>query len=275
MLHYLKIGNGPNTMIAFHGLGRDATMYRNYESLFPSYTIYSIALYYHESTWEYQGYRMDEQLWAHIFEQFLQEHGICRFSLLGFSLGGKVALYTYQLFGHLVDGLHLIAPYGIKQSMAEHLVQKLPFVYRKLEKYVHQPAFFMKLLDTFQRYRLINPTILEITRKQMDTWESRYRIYYTMLLYGAIRLDLEEIKQQLENSGIPVTFYLGSYDQILTFRALYKLVHTLQNLSLHVLPGGHSAMPDKVENKLAEKPAYTTPFKWDEADYLLLIQSLN
>ena len=253
MLRYVKIGNGPKTMIAFHGFGRDAHMFSSYENVFPAYTIYSIALYYHGSEWKYQNQMMDDQLWTSIFTDFLIAHDITRFSLLGYSLGGKVALYTYQLFSEQVDSLELIAPYGIKNSIVEHFTQKLPFLYRRLEKYVHQPAFFLTLLEVMQKYKVVNKTILEITKNQMNTWEKRCRAYHTMLLYGAIRLNLKEISLKMKASDSPVTFYLGRYDQVLTLKALKKLIGSLRNFSLHVLPAGHGSLPGKVENILREQ----------------------
>lgn len=264
MLNYIKIGNGPKVMIAFHGFGRDAHMFKGFEKVFPNYTIYSISLYYHGSEWKYKNQPMNEEIWSNTFRGFLAAHDITHFSLLGYSLGGKVALYTYQLFSEQVDRIELIAPYGIKSSIVEHLTQKVPFLYRRLEKYVHQPAFFFNLLEVMQKYKVVNRTILEITKKQMNSQETRFRAYHTMLLYGAIQLDLQEISSKIKTSGNPITFYLGHYDRILTLNSLNKVVGNLLNFSLFMLPTGHSSLPDKVakilhensESVFQKKPAY-------------------
>jgi len=246
MLHYIKIGSGPKTMIGFHGFGRDASMFQNYEKVFPEYTIYSISLFYHGSNWMYQDACLDKKRWKCMFEDFLNAEDISRFSLLGFSLGGKMALYTFQLFSSKVDKLHLIAPYGIKANVVEWVTQKLPFVYRRLEKYVYNPAPFMSLLEVLRRYKLMNKTLLNITIRQMSSQEARARVFHSMRLYGALSLNLKDIKKELETSRTHVVFYLGRYDQVLTFEALSKYTSALMDFSLHILPGGHGRLPDKV-----------------------------
>jgi pimeloyl-ACP methyl ester carboxylesterase len=54
----------------------------------------------------------------------------------------------------------------------------------------------------------------------------------------------------------PVTFYLGRYDQVLTLKALKKLIGSLRNFSLHVLPAGHGSLPGKVEKILGEQSGW-------------------
>lgn len=255
MLPYIKIGTGAKVMVGFHGFGRDASMFQNYENVFPDYTIYSISLFYHGSDWRYQDENLDAQRWKSFFGDFLASEGIQNFSLLGFSLGGKVALYTFQLFSSQVDKLHLIAPYGIKKNVVEWITQKLPSVYRSLEKFVHKPAPFLAVLRTLRKYKLMNTTLLNITMRQMGSLKTRQKTFLSMGLYGALRLDLPSIKRKLETSRIPVTFYLGHSDKILTTEALNRYLSKLMDFSLHVLPGGHGSLPDKVI-RFVEQYAY-------------------
>jgi pimeloyl-ACP methyl ester carboxylesterase len=260
MLHYIKIGTGAKVMVGFHGFGRDASMFQNYENVFPGYTIYSISLFYHGSHWQDQDAGLSDEKWKAMFGDFLDKESIQNFSLLGFSLGGKMALYTFQLYGHQVDALYLIAPYGIKANIVEWLTQKFPLVYQKLEKYVYQPAFLLSLLGVLRQYKLVNPTLVNITLKQMKSLDSRTRSYHSMRLYGTLRLNLKEIKAKLEKSGIPVTFYLGRFDSILTSEVLHKYTSSFMNFSLHVLPEGHGRLPDVVAQKFGRQPEMAYSF---------------
>ncbi|MGB3778340.1 MAG: alpha/beta hydrolase [Tunicatimonas sp.] len=253
MLHFIKIGTGPRVMIGFHGLGRDATMFQRYQNMFPEFTIYSVSLFYHGSNWKDQRAGLDDKQWKAMFGYFLLSEGVQNFSMLGFSLGGKVALYTFQLFSDRVDEIHLIAPYGIKANVVEFITQRLPFVYRRLERYVHHPAALLSLLEIFRRYKLLNTTLVNITINQMSSQEARARVFYTMRLYGTLRLDLRSIRKKLEASKVPVVFYLGLYDKILTIKALNRYLSALIDASLHVMPSGHSRLPDLVARTFGEK----------------------
>ena len=246
MLHFIKIGSGAKVMIGFHGFGREASMFQEYEKMFPEYTIYSISLFYHGSDWSYQDASLDENRWQVMFGDFLKSESIQNFSLLGFSLGGKVALFTFQLFSNQIDRLHLIAPYGIRANIVEWLTQKLPFIYSSLEKYVYHPAPFLNLLGIIRKYKLMNKTLLNITIKQMGSLEKRAKVFHSMQIYASLRLNLKDIKKKMDTSGVPITFYLGRYDQVLTIEALNKYVSGLKNISLHIFPSGHGKLPDIV-----------------------------
>jgi len=252
MLKYRKFGNGPLTMIAFHGFGRDATMFQPYESVFASYTIYSVDLYFHGNSENHQPNHLDEHHWELAFSDFLQREQIDKFSILGFSLGGKLALFTYQLFSEHIENLHLIAPYGIQKNLVEVLVQKTPFLYKKLNRFVDDPSYLFRLLNLLHSCQLINTTLVKIISRQLDSKQKRFRAFHTMLVYGAVRLDLESIQQSLSMHNPKVHLYLGKYDQVLRLKTLYRYLGYLKHFSLHVLPSGHGSLPDNVKRLLTQ-----------------------
>ena len=253
MLHYIKIGTGSKVMIGFHGFGRDASMFQNYENVFPDYTIYSIALYFHGSSWTRPTYDLNEDEWKSEFSEFLDTHRIDKFSILGFSLGGKLALFTYQIFSERVENIHLLAPYGIQKNFIESLVQKTPFLFWKMKKFIDQPAFLFRLAKGLHNSKLLNPTLMQIILRQLDSKEKRSTAFYSMLLYGAIELNLKEIRQSFERQKANVHIYLGKFDQVLRLENLYQHLGSLSNFSLHVLPSGHSSLPHKVRDILRQK----------------------
>lgn len=253
MLSYTKFGNGPLTMIAFHGFGRDAAMFKNFQYAFNSYTIYSIDLYFHGNSWNASSPKLDQRSWTLTFSEFLSKEQIDKFSLLGFSLGGKMALYTYQLFSERVESLQLMAPYGIQRNLIEILIQKAPSLYQQLQRYVDDPSHLFRLLKYLQFSRLINSTLVRIILSQLDSWPKRFRAFHTMRLYGAIKLDLPKIRHHLGLHSTKVHLYLGKYDQVLRLKTLYRHLGYLNHFSLHVLPSGHSSLPGKVINLLTQE----------------------
>ena len=97
-------------------------------------------------------------------------------------------------------------------------MQKLPFVYRRLEEYVQHPANFLSLLEMLRRYKLLNTTLVNITIKQ-----------------------------------IPVAFYLGLNDKLLTLKALNKYLSALIDALMPVMPSKHSRLPDLVTQTFGER----------------------
>ena len=117
-LHYKKIGSGPKIIITFHGFGQNASAYNCVVNQFNKYyTIYLAELFFHGKTvWKKKDLFLDKQIWKDFFSIFLQKEKIESFSLIGFSIGAKLALASFEATPNQVKNLILIAPDGIKEN---------------------------------------------------------------------------------------------------------------------------------------------------------------
>ena len=113
-LEYEIIGNGEKAMFAFHGFSSSSSMFGVLEpSLGKNYTIYSFNLPYHgKSTIDAETtiHGIDTLQLQKYFKSFLWHIHHSYFSLLGYSIGGKLALKLIELFPNEVQHIFLFAP---------------------------------------------------------------------------------------------------------------------------------------------------------------------
>ncbi|MEQ1588528.1 MAG: alpha/beta hydrolase, partial [Cyclobacteriaceae bacterium] len=103
-LAYQKSGHGEKSLLLFHGFGQHHKIFETLtEALSPHYTLYAFDLFFHgQSKWEDET-PLEKKMWREIMLQFLTENKIERFSVLGFSLGGKFTLATLELFPDRIE----------------------------------------------------------------------------------------------------------------------------------------------------------------------------
>ena len=113
-LHYEKFGTGPKTLIAFHGFGQDANIFKAYTPQLNAYTVYSFDLFFHgQSIWNAK-HRLTHHLWAALFKEFLKYQNIAGFDVIAYSLGGRFALSLFRAYPNQISSLTLIAPDGLR-----------------------------------------------------------------------------------------------------------------------------------------------------------------
>ena len=118
---YYRFGEGPKIAVCFHGFGEDASMFgflTNYVG--NQYTFYSIDLPFHGKTEWKEGLNFTHKDLLQIVEAITREDNqkqatnSQKFSLLGFSLGGRIALSLYEAMPDKIEKLVLLAPDGLK-----------------------------------------------------------------------------------------------------------------------------------------------------------------
>jgi pimeloyl-ACP methyl ester carboxylesterase len=240
-MNYYVFGNGERVLLAFHGYGQSAAVFRNLTSSLPEYRIYSFDLFFHgNSVWKSQSNLLNPEIWGQLIRQFLKKEQIDEFSLLGFSLGGKVALATYILYAAKVKRLYLLAPDGVTLSPWYVLATQLA-VGRKIFHFLIRKAKFSALIIELLQYtRLIHQKIGRFVKREMATEDQRNRVYKTWLLYRGLNSHIQHIIELLQAGKQPVEFYVGKYDQVINKKQIHPLLKEGIHYSYDVLSSGHT-----------------------------------
>ena len=108
IIHAVLFGTGDKLLICFHGFGEDAEKFRSLEpSLGSHYTVVSIDLPFHGKTrWQKDDIFYPDDL-KKLINEILQTCGKKTFSLMGYSLGGKIVFAAIDQ--SVCDGNHLVA----------------------------------------------------------------------------------------------------------------------------------------------------------------------
>ncbi len=240
-LFYKKYGNGDRVILAFHGYGQDARVFESVASTMPAYTFYSFALFYHDqSIWYQDGRPLTSEVWVDLIAHFLKKENIDRFSLLGFSLGGKPVLVTMMGFKEHVDEVFLIAPDGIHQNIWYRIATGSIAGRSIFKNMISSYDFSSGMIKLAGRLKLLHKKVERFVMREMATENQRQQVYNTWLLYRNLQLKNSVIANTANAYKIPINFYTGSYDKVVTFQQLIPLYKKLKYKKHVALNSGHS-----------------------------------
>ncbi|MFN6946466.1 MAG: alpha/beta fold hydrolase [Cytophagaceae bacterium] len=241
-LYYSVRGSGSEVLLSFHGYGQSNKDFRVLdEVLHEKYTIYGFDLFFHgESFWHEKDKPLLKSFWKELLSGFLKEHNIERFSVMGFSMGGKFALASLESFPEKVDKLFLIAPDGIKISFWYRLATEYPFMRKIFRGLILKPWMYYGFMKKLQQFSLLNKKVLKFADSQLITREQRRRVYYSWVVFRKISFAIGDIALIINSHNIELEIFLGKYDKIITYNKVKKLLHKIRHPKLTILNEGHS-----------------------------------
>lgn len=238
---YQKIGNGPAILLAFHGFGQTKEIFKPLNtSLGAQFTIFAIDLFFHGNS-QYVGHQLlKKQDWQRFIAAFLEEQHIGRFSLMGFSLGGRFSLAIVESFADRLDQLILLAPDGITRSPWYRLATG-SVVGRGLFRYVLRHLSMLNVFGhTLTRLGLLNKTAMRFAEISLGTPEQRKLVYQSWTQFRLITPNLTTLSKLLNENPVQVRFFTGAFDRIVPGSYILPLTKRLRHYELTVLKTGHN-----------------------------------
>ena len=245
-LFYYKLGNGKEPLLLFHGFGQTHRAFNSWNELSDQYTLYLFDLFFHgESTW-HNRLPIEKKDWKKILKIFLEKEGLERFSIGGFSMGGKFALSALESFPTQINRIILLAPDGIKTSFWYSLAT-YPIAIRSLFKsMILHPNRLYKITKALRAVKLIDNGLLRFAELQMDTEEKRRRVYYSWVYFRHFKFDLALIAKLIHTHKIDFVLYTGRYDKVIPPENMNRLLkHLPSKYSNTILEAGHNDLINK------------------------------
>ncbi|MCH7415375.1 alpha/beta hydrolase [Belliella sp. R4-6] len=251
-LAYKKIGNGTEIHLLFHGFGQNMKAYNSFLNLRQENETYIIFdIFYHgQSSWKSINQKLTKEIWRKIIDQLMQEENFNVFHLVGYSMGGKFSLVTYELFPDQVKSLLLIAPDGIKTGFWYNMATFPGILNRIFKHVVLHPKRFFKTMDFLNSLGILESSIVKFVRSQMKTRTKRAQVYFTWNVFKPLQPNLEKIINSSRSHQTQITIITGKYDQMITSENIKKFTSKIANLNLKELESGHNDLIDATVNDL-------------------------
>lgn len=243
-LSYLTYGEGEKTFILFHGFGQTQEDMAKFLELRKNGSKYILVdIFYHgRSHWFDSATPLTKNTWKIFIEQLMKKEGFHEFHLIGYSMGGKFALLTYELFDKNVKSLTLLAPDGIKTGLW-YSISSYPGSFHGVFKgVVFKPKLFFGFMNGLNSAGLLESSIVKFVQTQMETRSKRAQVYFTWKVFGGIQLHLGKIIRQLRKNKTPVDLFIGKYDRMVTEQNLARFSSKVPHLRQHSLPVGHGRL---------------------------------
>jgi pimeloyl-ACP methyl ester carboxylesterase len=254
--HYSSCGTGVRLLFAFHGYGESAAGFAFLEeALGRDFTIVALDMPFHgETDWKEEELFFDAHdlmaLLAEIAAGFSgREPG---WALLGYSMGGRVALQLLELAPDKVRRLVLLAPDGLFVNPWYWLATRTVAGNRFFRWTMKKPGWLFFLLRTENRLGLVNPSLFKFAAHYIDDDAERKALYTRWTTMRGFRPRLGPIAALIRQQAIPVDLLYGSYDRIIRSPSGERFCRRIApNGRLILLPAGHALLQPKFMEVIA------------------------
>jgi pimeloyl-ACP methyl ester carboxylesterase len=231
-------------LLMFHGFGQDNNSFLPLSQVISSrYTAYVFDLYFHgQSRWGHNENPLEKEHWKETLEEFFIQYKIDRFSLAGYSLGGKFVLATLEAFPEKTKGVVLLAPDGIKTSFWYSLAT-YPLAFRRVFKsMIGHPERFHTIARMLYRWGIVKKGVLKFAEFQMNTTEKRSRVYFSWVVFRHLKFDLDTIAKLINHHKISLTVVVGQYDQVIKPKSMERLLRKVHRYTFETPQVGHTGL---------------------------------
>ncbi len=239
------MGNGPEWLFCFHGYGELGSSFNVFEALLgKSYTLISMDFPFHgETDWQ-EGLLFDIPDLINIIN--LIKPTDQPFGLMGYSMGGRVALQILQTIPSQIKRLVLVAPDGLHKNKWHWLSTKT-YLGKQLFAYtMKNPNWIMSLLPAAQKLGILNKSILKFVHYYLDDAAEReilYRRWITMRKFSPTKSLLKECILAYK---IPTNLVFGKYDRIIVSKHGWAFrQHAKSLITVTELEAGHILLREK------------------------------
>jgi pimeloyl-ACP methyl ester carboxylesterase len=251
-IHYRYSGEGPRVVICFHGFGSDARAFDWLGDQIPGHRFVAFDLPFHgETTWNNGELFTPHQL-MDIIEACPQVTSP-RFSLVGFSMGGKVCLQLLQEFPERTERLILIAPDGLHVNGFHWLATRTAAGRRLLKKILQHPQGLVTLVHRFATLGLANKGMIRFVERHLEDPRMRELVYRSWTSFRSFRPNPATVAGLAQEHDTPITLIYGRHDTIIPLAPGQRFFRMLRGRKhMEVLDAGHQLLHVRNAPYLAE-----------------------
>lgn len=252
-ISYYHFGTGSQKVVCFHGYGEDASVFNflaNYAG--NQFSFYSIDLPFHGKTDWKDGLNFSMADLSAIVQLIINENGLepptanSKVYLLGFSLGGRVALSYTEANPEKVGRLVLLAPDGLKLNFWYGLATQTWLGNRLFAFIMKNPSFFVGVLKLFNKLGLVNTSIFKFVKYYIGDASVRDLLYKRWTTLRKLKPQLSIIKATIQKNNIPVRLVYGKHDRIILSSVGEKFKKGIEEqCTLQVIAAGHQVLHEK------------------------------
>ncbi|HEY4337944.1 MAG TPA: alpha/beta fold hydrolase [Puia sp.] len=254
--HYSCWGTGSRILFAFHGYGESAESFAFLaEALGRDFTIVAMDMPFHgETEWKEGELFFDPRDLPALLEDIAaglpgRQKG---WWLLGYSMGGRIALQLLEQAAPRIERLVLLAPDGLVVNPWYWLATRTVAGNRLFRWTMKRPRWLFFLLRTGNRLGLVNPSLFKFAAHYINDEVVRRALYTRWTVMRGFRPRLGRIAGIIRERQIPVVLLYGSYDRIIRSKRGERFQRRIgPSGRLTLLSAGHAILQPKFMEVIA------------------------
>lgn len=255
-IHYRQFGNGPKLLFCFHGYGRESYTFSFLEKrLGSAYTIVAIDIPFHGLTeWKDELILKPKYLMQFILDiKTALQKDDTRFSILGFSMGGRIALYLTQLLDGKVDRLILLAPDGLSFNFWRWLGSETWLGSRLLHYTIYHPGWFQWVIDKAEKWHVIHRSLADFVRYYIYNEDHRKTLYRRWISMRKFKPSLSRLKRIIKKNRMPVRMLFGAFDRVIPWQGGERFKQGIEEYATcEVVEAGHNLLSEANGKKIVQ-----------------------
>ncbi len=266
VVNYHLYGTGPKVILAFHGYGDSGNQFNILQhEMGNAYTIIAPDMPLHGKTkWNEDDFVLDDLVF--ILNKILEElpgvqTGVKRnclqilpkgtetedcdkFSMLSFSMGGRIVLNLLEKIPRQIERVVLVAPDGLHENFWYRIGTRT-FAGNRFFRYtMKQPNWLFLIMRMGEKTNLLHTSLTRIVHYYMDDEQERNLLYKRWMLLRNFRPHLATIKKVSAKFQIPVRILFGKYDKIIRSKR-GDVFSKSPNVKIKIIDAGHRLMQPK------------------------------
>ena len=243
-LHYLRFGNGPRLVIAFHGYSNSAGMFQHFERLLEKdCTVFSVDLPHHGRSTDWLENRdLKPADLRMLVEHFCGELGVDKCSLLAYSLGGRMCFKIIEDIPERVDRAVLAAPDGLRFDPFYYFVTRTTPGRGVFTHVLGRPQRYFRVLDALKHRGVLNETKHSFVRQFLETPHSRGLLRKAWPSLRHLVPRVARVKAAIARHKIVVHIFAGRHDRVIPLSSAVAFAKGSPMVKLHILDTGHHVL---------------------------------
>lgn len=247
-IHYVQKGSGDRIIILLHGIGGGAFTFRNNidELARAGYRVIAIDLKGFGYSEKVAGLDYSHIEQARIVLDFMEKMEIEKAVIVGHSMGGRIALISYDLSPEKFKSIILIDSAGLEESSPSSfskLITKplVDIIYYNL--FIKEENFKDFLSSAFYNKSFVDNHVVELYLEPFKIKGSN--LAYASIMKGSMPYDIEFV---LKKINIPVLIIWGDNDTWIDVGYAYKFNDLIRGSELAIIKNaGHVPMEEQSE----------------------------
>jgi len=237
-------------LICLHGYGESAESFAFLgEAIGSDYTVVAIDMPFHGKT-EWKGKLEFSPLdLLSVIDRLVAGMPPFRSGwwLMGYSMGGRVALQLLEMIPGKIAGMVLAAPDGLVVNPWYWLATQTRWGNRLFRRTMQHPGWFFFLLRAGHFLRMINPSVYKFAEHYIGNQPVREELYIRWTLMRKFRPRLRVVRECIRSRRIPVRLVYGQYDRIIRWERgeQFRRGGLEPYCELIILPSGHQLLQSK------------------------------
>ncbi|MBL0043576.1 MAG: alpha/beta fold hydrolase [Flavobacteriales bacterium] len=256
-LSFRTSGIGALPIIAFHGFGRTGEDFSVFENeLGAIATIHAFDLPFHgdsPSPTQRANKPFEPAELRDYFIAFTDHIGTKKIALMGYSLGGRMALSLLETMPERISQAILIAPDGLKTKPWYRSLASSAWGRARYRRFIHKPHRVHGIVRSIHKVGLLHEKMHRFILGQSDTHAKRQLLHDVWLSFRHIEPDLDAVASNVRKNKLPVTLVFGAKDNVIKPELADRLQPKAPELiSTMILDAGHQLLTRELGGRLRE-----------------------